>query len=425
MGTTASDRPEPVASRRCVARVPVLMSERTCTMTSPHGKTGAPALGSLVGVGLVVMLAGCGGGGNAEASKSSPSTAVSAADVASRFGTEYQKTGTGPMVDATVPQTPSGKTEMGDKRGNVRTFRLTAGEFSQKIANFPVKTMRVWGYNGSTPGPTLVAYEGEQVRVIVKNELGSSRPDEGLPVKKNATTVHFHGMHQPNEDDGVAGISQPEPIPVGGSFTYEFKPGHVGTFAYHSHTDSAVQELRGLDGFFIILPRKERKSVHVDRDYAMTLQQFDPKGPSGLVDVFPEGTGDFPFSTVNGKTGDAAGGPLTIKKGDRVRIRVYNASNLSHSMHLHGMDSILTAKNGHAVPPVRETTQNVAPGDFFDLEFTADNPGNWIFHCHVPHHTGNAKMSGYNGAPVGMTRIFHYDGYRAVPKQYFAFNGKP
>ncbi len=93
-------------------------------------------------------------------------------------------------------------------------------------------------------------------------------------------------------------------------------------------------------------------------------------------------------------------------------------------MHLHGHDEILVAKNGHAVPSVRETTQDVAPGDFFDIEFTANNPGNWIFHYHVPHHTANKMMPGYNGAPVGMTRVFHYEGYQSVPPQYFRFQGK-
>jgi FtsP/CotA-like multicopper oxidase with cupredoxin domain len=145
-----------------------------------------------------------------------------------------------------------------------------------------------------------------------------------------------------------------------------------------------------------------------------------------LVQPFPPGSGDFPFSTINGKTGEAAGGPIEIEEGDRVRIRIYNASNLSHSMHLHGHDFVVTSKNGHPVPPgaqSEETTQNVTPGDFFEIEFTADNPGNWIFHCHVPHHTANAMMGGYNGAPMGMTRVFHYAGYDPVPPEYFAYSG--
>jgi len=47
----------------------------------------------------------------------------------------------------------------------------------------------------------------------------------------------------------------------------------------------------------------------------------------------------------------------------------------------------------------------------------------WIFHCHVPHHTPNKMMPGYHGAPVDMTRVFHYETYRPVPLQYFSFQG--
>lgn len=118
-------------------------------------------------------------------------------------------------------------------------------------------------------------------------------------------------------------------------------------------------------------------------------------------------------------------------RGDLVRIRLYNASNLNHSMHLHGHDMVLVSKNGHAVPQIRETTQDVAPGDFFEVEFKADNPSNWIFHCHVPHHTSNVahhtssgKEDGYEGGPVGMTRVFHYAGYKTVPRGYFTHAGQ-
>lgn len=89
-------------------------------------------------------------------------------------------------------------------------------------------------------------------------------------------------------------------------------------------------------------------------------------------------------------------------------------------MHMHGQDIVLVSKNGHSVPPVRETTQDVEPGDFIEIEFRADNPGNWIFHCHFPHHTANVMDAGYGGAPVGMTRIFHYASAPAIPPAYFS-----
>lgn len=316
------------------------------------------------------------------------------------------------LVPPTIPTTPSLQTLLGATSGKTRTFTLTAAQITQQIANFPVKKVQVWGYNGSTPGPTLVAYLGERVRVVLHN---------ALPV---ATTLHFHGMGQPNVDDGVAGISQPTPIPPGGTYIYTFTPKYVGTFAYHSHDDITVQDARGLEGMFIILPRSESRAAHVNEDVVMTLQQFDPTGEGQLVDPTPQ-TGMFPFSTINGKTGDASGGPIVIHKGDVVRIRLYNDSDSVHSMHLHGHPFTVTGTN-YPMPSsaqYRESTIMVAPGQFFSIEFRADNPGNWVFHCSFLMHTSNDRIPGWHGAPVGMTRIFHYAGYAPVPAQYFTYTG--
>ena len=374
------------------------------------------------------LIAGCGGGSTTTVQQVAGSAS---ADLSSDYGTEYENTGTGPMVEPTVPSTPSvktyyGKLDCADQSlspdaespapdGCTRVFHLTAEELTQKLANFPLKTAAVWGYAApgikpSTPGPTLISYQGETVQVIEKNKL------------PEPTTIHPHGLHQPNADDGVAVISQPKPIEPGEKYAYPaFVPGHVGTFAYHAHFDSAVQEQRGLDGMWDVLPREEHESIRVDEDFNMTLQIWGwmknggPVAPFGL----PPG-GAFPIDTINGKTGDASGGPLTIHEGDLVRIRLYNASQQTHSMHLHGQDIVAISKNGHAIPPERETTQTVNPGDFYEVEFRADNPGNWIFHCHFPHHTANGMNSGFGGAPVGMTRIFHYAGAPKVNPKYFS-----
>lgn len=285
----------------------------------------------------------------------------------------------------------------------------------QQIANFPMKMAEVWGYAtpgmpATTPGPTLISFAGEKVQIRETNRL----PDP--------TTIHIHGLHQPNDADGVAGVSQPEPIKPGATFDYPvFVPGHAGSFSYHSHYESAVQDMRGLDGMWDVLPRKVRQSTKVDVDVNMTLQIWGWEKEGSLVQPFGTGPAkQFPFDTINGKTGDASGGPIEIKEGDRVRMRIYNASQEVHAMHLHGHDEIVVSKNGHAVPQTRETTQTVSPGDFYEIEFTANNPGNWIFHCHFPHHTSNAMKGGFNGAPVGMNRIFHYQGFAPVNPFYFS-----
>lgn len=321
----------------------------------------------------------------------------------------------GGPVEPPVPETPDLETDLGELDGDsdVRTFEVTASQITHRIANFPLQTVQAWGYNGSTPGPTLVAYEGETVRVELQNDLD-------VP-----TTIHFHGMHMPNEDDGVAGISQVHPVAPGDDHVYEFEPGHTGTFAYHAHTNAAAQTLRGLEGVFVVLPDQEPASEVVDRDFVFSLQEFAAHENGQLVEPFPDNH-HFGLRTMNGVTGEAAEGPITIEEGDRIRIRLYNASNNNHSMHLHGHDFEIVSRNGHPIPEAarhKQQTQDIGPGEFFEIEWTADEPGNWVFHCHMPHHTTNHGESGLNGAPVGMTRVFHYEGYDPVPEEYFEYEG--
>lgn len=121
-------------------------------------------------------------------------------------------TGTNASDTPTVPVTPDIADPPSQIVNGAREFHVTASVFKRQIATFPYKTAEVGGYNGSTPGPTAVAYEGEKIRFVFTNNL------------PEATTVHFHGMHQPNDMDGVAGVDQ-TPIQPGATFTYEFTPG--------------------------------------------------------------------------------------------------------------------------------------------------------------------------------------------------------
>ena len=300
----------------------------------------------------------------------------------------------GADATVTIPETPDVPLLESQLVDGVREFHVRAHAFQQQLATFPRRSAEVWGYNGSTPGPTAIAFEGERIRFVVTNHL------------PEPTTVHFHGMHAPNEYDGVAGVSQVQPIAPGQAFVYEFTPGHSGSFAYHAHRDGAKQELKGLDGFFAVLPQRQRASERVDRDFVMVLQQFFFEEEGQPVEPFPPG-GEFNTFTINGKTQDAAT-PLVVKVGERVRVRFYNASQNLHSMHLHGFDMRIVSQNGHRRQREGQfevTTVDVGPGNFFDVEFVADKPGKWTLHCHFPHHTSNAMMSGPNGSPVGMTRV--------------------
>ncbi|MCX8500071.1 MAG: multicopper oxidase domain-containing protein, partial [Caulobacteraceae bacterium] len=80
-------------------------------------------------------------------------------------------------------------------KDGVKEFHLVAEEIQHSFA--PGSEATCWGYNGSTPGPTIEAVEGDRVRIFVTNRL------------KEHTTVHWHGLILPNGMDGVGGLNQP------------------------------------------------------------------------------------------------------------------------------------------------------------------------------------------------------------------------
>ena len=96
--------------------------------------------------------------------------------------------------------------------GGVKEFHLVAEEIVHEFA--PGSKATCWGYNGSTPGPTIEAVEGDRVRIFVTNRLGEH------------TTIHWHGLILPNGMDGVGGLNQPH-IPPGETYMYEFTLKHT------------------------------------------------------------------------------------------------------------------------------------------------------------------------------------------------------
>ena len=90
---------------------------------------------------------------------------------------------------------------------------------------------------------------------------------------------------------------------------------------------------------------------------------------------------------------------LDIAYGDRVRVIMPNRSKMAHPMHLHGhFYRIVPEGLDWSTPdlPLKDTVVSY-PGDTTRLEFTADNPGNWFFHCHNLYHLA-----------AGMAREFRY-----------------
>src|SRR5262249_42089278 len=250
----------------------------------------------------------------------------------------------------------------------------------------PEKYFDVWGFNGSMPGPTIEAVEGDKVRIVVHNKLPES------------TVVHWHGLELPNRFDGVHGITQ-DPIPPGGNYVYEFTLHQNGTFFYHSH--GPMQEAIGMVGLFIVYPR-EAYSPAVDKDFALVIQEFAILPQNTIPNTMSM---EFNFFTLNGRSGPYST-PLVVKQGERVRIRFLNFSTMDHHpMHLHGHTFWVTGTEGGRIPESAWVPGNnvlVGVAQVREVEFIAINPGDWMIDCHMMHHMMN-HMTSMVGPMAGHT----------------------
>jgi hypothetical protein len=144
-------------------------------------------------------------------------------------------------------------------------------------------------------------------------------------------------------------------------------------------------------GLFVIHPcQRPSGERRVDRDFALMLSEWAIE--PGAARPNPNEMTDFNVLTINGKAFPGTA-PLVAKLGDRVRIRIGNLGPMEHHpIHLHGYRFWLTATDGGRIPEPAwqpETTVLVAVGMTRDVEFVADNPGDWALHCHMTHHTMN------------------------------------
>lgn len=304
-----------------------------------------------------------------------------------------------------------------------KEFILTAKASQQELA--PGVTLPVWTFNNSVPGPEIRVKQGETVKITLRNEL----PE---PV-----SIHWHGYPVPNAMDGVPGVTQ-NAVQPGQSFTYEFKATVPGTYWYHSHQDSVNQVDRGLYGALIVEPKDGLK---VDRDYTLILDEWMSAGMNmsggnmsgsnmtgmdhsnmnmngsndngksmnhGQMNMGNGNMGNgghdmsmYDLFTINGKSGSLVE-KLPVKQGEKVRIRLINAGFLTHQIHLHGHEFKITAVDGQPLnnPGVlKDNVVAIAPGERYDIEFEANNPGQWFIEDH-----------GDKEAVKGMKAIIAYEG---------------
>jgi multicopper oxidase len=266
---------------------------------------------------------------------------------------------------------------------DVATFRLVATPM--RFSPAPGVSVDAIGYNGTIPGPLLRVQRGQRVHV------------EYINASTIATSVHWHGVILPNAMDGVAGVTQ-APVRHGGRFVYDFTPQPSGTRWYHDHAND-MGVLRGLFGMFVIDdPRDEPADV----EYALIFHDvpdmrsvqaammgtshapmIDPAGSPEMMQMKPDDRmGDevsYLAHAINGATYPNTKS-LKVKVGDRVRLRILNASaTQTRYVRLAAHRLRVTHADGNPVPrPMEFDALRIGAAERYDAWFEVTKPGAWM-----------------------------------------------
>ena len=253
-------------------------------------------------------------------------------------------------------------------------FDLTASIVDWEVS--PGQIVQAWAYNGQVPGPRIDLQIGDMVEVQVTNEL---------PV---GTDIHWHGIDIPNDQDGVAPITQPL-VSTGESYTYRFtvtEPA-IGMYHAHAHGDRAIPN--GLFGTMYVgdIPAPSGSTVSgIGIPADLTIAEDIPMvlNDAGAIGL-----------SLNGKSFPATA-PLVVDEGAWVRITYFNEGLQVHPMHLHGFEQIVYAKDGEPLDaPYAADTILVGPGERYTVLVHAETAGTWVWHCHILNHVeSDAGMFG-------------------------------
>ena len=247
----------------------------------------------------------------------------------------------------------------------VKVFELTAAVTPWEVE--PGRVVDAWTYNGIVPGPMIQLDIGDRVRVVLQNDLPMG------------TDIHWHGVRTPNDQDGVAPLTQ-DLIRSGETYTYEFTAESPAVGMYHAHHHGHMQIPNGMFAVMTIgdlpIPRGQTYSgieipddLVVDREFPMVLND------AGVIGF-----------SLNGKSFPATA-PIVAEEGDWMLVHYFNEGLQIHPMHLHQFPQLVIAKDGYPLEhPYFSDTVNVAPGERYSVLIHVDTPGVWVWHCHILTH---------------------------------------
>jgi FtsP/CotA-like multicopper oxidase with cupredoxin domain len=287
-------------------------------------------------------------------------------------------------------------------------FTLRIGPVTvEPVKGKPLKTI---GYNGAAPGPLIRVPEGRSVTIEVFND--TAEPE----------LTHWHGLQIPSAVDGSMEEGTPM-IPPHSSARYSFPATPAGTRWYHTHVMAGRNLKRGTYtgqyGFFYIEPKSEPGAY--DREVFLSLKEWDPYlGTMGGEDSGIDAA--YKYYSINGKA-LGHGDPVQVKPGERVLLRILNASATLHRrLALAGHTFQVVRLDGNPPAAPKEVAAlEMGPAERIDAIVEMKNPGVWIF--------GAVEEA---DRKKGLGIVFEYAGQSGAPKwlppsqepwDYAAFGG--
>ncbi|HKQ01179.1 MAG TPA: multicopper oxidase family protein [Actinomycetes bacterium] len=221
-----------------------------------------------------------------------------------------------PTAAESFPTDPSGLEEAGRpallELAPGDTLELQVGPVAKRLGD---TTVRMLGYNGSIPGPTLKVQQGSEIVVHVTNQGDLD------------TTVHWHGLRLENKYDGVPHETQ-APVPVGGEFTYRIQFPDAGLYWYHPHIREDYTQELGLYGNILVVPSEPDYWPPADRDVILTVD--DLLLEEGRIAPFSPTETSYAAMGRFGNVFLTSGEPdlhLTARVGEVVRLWLTNTAN--------------------------------------------------------------------------------------------------
>jgi FtsP/CotA-like multicopper oxidase with cupredoxin domain len=282
------------------------------------------------------------------------------------------------MQQHTFPTDPSGLPEATRpaflELADGDTLELRVGPVAKRLGD---TTVRMLGYNGSIPGPTLKVPQGSEIIVHVENQGDLD------------TTVHWHGLRLENRYDGVPHETQ-APIPVGGEFTYRIQFPDAGLYWYHPHIREDYTQELGLYGNILVVPTDPDYWPAADRELLLTVD--DLLVEEGRIAAFSPTETTYAAMGRFGNVFLTSGDPdlrLAARVGEVVRLWLTNTANTRvFNLTLPGARIKLVGGDSGRVEH-QELVESVvlAPSERAVVDVLVERPGDLVLEHRTPQRT--------------------------------------